>query len=278
LWFACQEPVDLPAGFSRSGVVLALNITAMPRFKTLSTTATYAAHASPLSYQLQEALDAGEPFVVESLTPNDRIRAQEGFFVAGATPDPPAGADQTPFRAFTYPAESGTPSKDLEELLLGSRGRGAPATMLYVAVIIRAQLKAKLLEYLQVPITERPGCCSPTTRGSRPTGRRCTQGVELRSASPQGTARSRDLCIAVARRVPQDGRRAPMRAPVGWTACGAGRLRGVVRAGRGHANIADCPCYRYQEVGEWTPSRSPGWCASAGRCAFKTCSCRSGRD
>ena len=149
LWFACQEPVGLPAGFSRSGVVLALNITGMPRFKTLSTTATYAAHASPLSHQLQEGLDAGEPFVVESLTPNDRIRAQEGFFVAGATPDPPAGADQTPFRAFTYPAGSGAPSKDLEALLLGSRGRGAPATMPYVAVIIRAQLKAKLLEYLQ---------------------------------------------------------------------------------------------------------------------------------
>ncbi|MCU1577134.1 MAG: hypothetical protein JWP70_1838, partial [Leifsonia sp.] len=99
LWFACQpvrQPDNAPA-LSEDGVLLAINTTGWDRYGKARPASTRSAVSNPFSWELDHALESDRPFVVESLLPNDRLRAQEGFFIAGRVPNP---ADSTrPFRS-----------------------------------------------------------------------------------------------------------------------------------------------------------------------------------
>ena len=155
MWFACQKPST--ANFAQSGVLLALNVT---KWKTYSTVAGPAELASwdalddPLGHRLNSALSIGEPFLLGSANPNDRLRAQEGFFVSGAAPKSESqwGSSRTsfelvtPFMAFDMDYKPGN-ADDLEAKLRSDRGRGAPGALPFVAVVVRAGLKQKLLRY-----------------------------------------------------------------------------------------------------------------------------------
>jgi hypothetical protein len=156
LWFACQAPKSRDV--AQSGLLLALNVTKLQTYSTVAGPAGLAswdAIGDPLGHRLSYALQASKPFILESANPNDRLRAQEGFFVSGAVPavkmtrlsDRVASYEITPFPGFEVDYKPGK-SSDLETKLRSDRSRGAPGALPFVAVIVRAGLKPKLLRYL----------------------------------------------------------------------------------------------------------------------------------
>lgn len=160
LWFACQDPKDARA--AKSGLLLALNTTKWNTYLTVGrpNEHTYDVGDDPTGARLRGALSRPEAFRVESSAPNDRQRAQEGFFVTGAVPTPDflklptsngvSGTlfNTTPFVGLDVPFPPGDPEK-LHNQLTEERRPGSPRAVPFVAVIIRAQLKAKLLRYLE---------------------------------------------------------------------------------------------------------------------------------
>ncbi|MFI8634279.1 FRG domain-containing protein [Microbacterium sp. NPDC077663] len=159
LWFACQSPKA--PGVAKSGVLLALNTTGMRQVSTMSRGGTWGSMRNMGGSTLEEALRDPAPFLVRSLAPNDRLRAQEGFFVAGAVPEDRRGQEIVtpsgitfrfthldPFAAIEVPWRKGDPEK-LRASFLDDRQRGRPKDVPFVAVIIKAGLKAKLLRYLE---------------------------------------------------------------------------------------------------------------------------------
>jgi hypothetical protein len=157
LWFACQ-----PAGthVSKTGVLLALNTTNWPAHQTIGSPDTfdYARQDDPTGARLKQALASNTPFRVESAFPNERLRAQEGFFVSGPLPPPPPQEKIgevmvsieriTPFHAINLDYAPGD-APQLEADLSGPRLRGAPRAVPFVAVGIRSQLKSQLLRSLE---------------------------------------------------------------------------------------------------------------------------------
>lgn len=159
LWFACQSPKV--TGVAKSGVLLALNTTGMRRLSTVARGGTWASLRDPAGSALGSALMEPSPFLIRSAVPNDRLRAQEGFFVTGAVPSPPSGEEAAlpsgkmvrltrfdPFEAIDVPWHRGDPER-LARSLRNDRQRGHPEALPFVAVIIKAGLKAKLRRYLE---------------------------------------------------------------------------------------------------------------------------------
>lgn len=166
LWFACQPATANPStdtlGRTRgtSGLLLALNITQWPRMSTIfDGRFTYSYLRDGEAARLSTQLAKGSPFVIDSGAPNDRLRAQEGFFVTGAVPDTlPTRAIQvgdehmvtpqrTPFRSIRVDWDNDVDPETLRRRLLNP-GQGRPAPLPFVAVIIDAKLKSRLLAYL----------------------------------------------------------------------------------------------------------------------------------
>jgi hypothetical protein len=154
LWFACQAPTPRRGWQpSKSGLLLALNVTKWDRLSTVGgpVPATLGEIDDPTGARLAQALAKGAPFIVESANPNDRLRAQEGFFVAGAVPEPVRVGAMTfldPFKSISVGWKPGDERK-LAERLTQERSVGAPRTMPFVAMIVNASLKGKLLRYLE---------------------------------------------------------------------------------------------------------------------------------
>ena len=156
LWFACQQPRD--SRVAKSGLLLATNITGWRRLSTVADpTGVYQGQSgTQQGARLDSALQHPEPFVVESASPNDRLRAQEGFFISGRIPDPdetimPGGfsiGPVTPFKSIQIEHAPGVPT-ELRNRLMEPRGTGAPRALPFVAMIIPAGVKSRLLKYLQ---------------------------------------------------------------------------------------------------------------------------------
>ncbi len=170
LWFACQTSSN--SGVSRSGVLLALDVAKWPLVASIGARAgTYGAVGDPTGFALEHALETTQPFVVQSLFPNDRLRAQEGFFVAGALPK--SGLAELkrrgPFGSLDIATVPGDPDA-LEKKLLADRGRGRPSSLPYLAVIIKPGLKQKLLGYLEQTYNRSAGVLFPDYAGFRTYG------------------------------------------------------------------------------------------------------------
>lgn len=148
LWFACQTDKDKTV--SKSGLLLALNVSGWPTYASVGASNTWGHMSNPNGTTLDQALAKGVPFLVESSHPNDRLRAQEGFFVTSAVPSSSLFSRllQTPFISLEVMFPQGDPD-DLHRKLTAARVRGAPQRLPFVAIIIKANLKAKLLAYLE---------------------------------------------------------------------------------------------------------------------------------
>ncbi|TFC48932.1 FRG domain-containing protein [Cryobacterium shii] len=180
LWFACQNPTQ--GSISRSGLLLALNITGWPKYSTLASPqgVTWGQLENPMGTRLQNALRVNAPFVVESSNPNDRLRAQEGFFVAGKVPVKDAGLPigtsgirlehVTPFLGLNVAHAYGNPEL-LDTKLKAERRRGAPGALPFVAVVIKARLKQKLLQYLENTYNRSASVLFPDYAGFQEFGR-----------------------------------------------------------------------------------------------------------
>ena len=151
LWFACQ---DGGPGGNRDGVLLALNITDWQRYNSTGAfDPTWEDVGSEYSGRLREALRSERPFVVRADVPNDRIRAQEGYFVASSTPQPMSNVSDArihtdPFRSLQVPFNRG-PQDRLSQILLESTDATHDMQMPFVAVIIKHTLKRRILRSLE---------------------------------------------------------------------------------------------------------------------------------
>ncbi|WP_409156587.1 FRG domain-containing protein [Lacisediminihabitans sp. H27-G8] len=170
LWFACQTPGVGPHGrnFSKSGVLLALNVTAWPSYASVGPANTWDHISDRAGATLRHALNSQAPFLVESSHPNDRLRAQEGLFVASSVPAKSSFSRllTTPFHSIDVKFSQGDPEK-LGRQLTGDRLRGAPQHIPFVAVIINAGLKPKLLKYLENTYNRSPRVLFPDFAGYR---------------------------------------------------------------------------------------------------------------
>ncbi len=152
LWFACQSPKTPKV--AASGLLLALNIADWQTLETLPPSGgpefppTWGDLQGTGADRLTKLLEKHPKFVVRSMNPNDRLRAQEGFFITGALPKQGVRRRLSPFESL----DISSPPMDEETLvrrLSVDRRRGAPAALPYVAVVIRADLKASLLRHLE---------------------------------------------------------------------------------------------------------------------------------
>lgn len=177
LWFACQEAPEKNAHtggrLAKSGVLLALNITKWRRNMTVGE--PYGTALGKLKHgagwTLTNALASSEPFVVEQSVPNARLRAQEGFFVAGVVPEPANFLWKltTPFHSLNVPFDLGDPA-ELSDRLTKARPSGFPKALPFVAIIIGAGLKPKLLSYLDGSYDRRARTLFPDYQGYRDYG------------------------------------------------------------------------------------------------------------
>lgn len=179
LWFACQPA---PEGVAKSGLLLALNVTGWPRLSTVGTAGglSWEGMADPEGERLRERLADGRPFVLESGAPNARLRAQEGFFIAGPVPSEDPGREIrpgsgirlvtiTPFESISVTWQR-TDQSTLSRRLL-SPGPGGPKILPFVAIIISANLKAKLLKYLEGTYNRSARVLFPDYEGYKAFGR-----------------------------------------------------------------------------------------------------------
>lgn len=166
LWFACQQ-VHL-GSTANDGLLLALNTAGWKRYGRSHPSGSPTALENPLSWELEAALNEAEPFVVESLTPNDRLRAQEGFFVAGRIPQNFSKPD--PFKSFRIDYEP-TTYENLTRRLTARFGEFDERDRLpFVAIIIPAKLKQRVLLRLANTYNRRPEILFPDFFGFRDHG------------------------------------------------------------------------------------------------------------
>lgn len=173
LWFACQDaPIvggDDDRRVSRSGVVVALNVTKWSRKTSVGDPyggLTWDHVENPMGATLKQALDREEPFVVDQSVPNARLRAQEGFFIASAVPEKGGLAREfSPFASLSVDVSTKGNPQELATRLTEERGRGNPQLIPFVAVVIGASLKNKLLSYLENSYNRRSGVLFPDYQG-----------------------------------------------------------------------------------------------------------------
>lgn len=138
LWFA-TEPVDERGAH---GVVFAFDITDYPVLAA-NPTATWGSiddpHGWHFMHELSESQASQRPFVVMPFPRDARMAAQQGFFLTGAVPSNPTipGVD-----AFLLKADP--PGRARLETVFGARGRGYPARIPFVAIVVPRKLKAKI--------------------------------------------------------------------------------------------------------------------------------------
>jgi hypothetical protein len=166
LWFACQRA---PSTRNGAGVLFAFDVTGLPEYPTVDSgaTPTYGALEDPLGYSLVHALEEStasqRPFLVRPSLPDARMTAQEGLFIAGATPSVPSipGVDSLPLDA-SYP-----PGVDALESLFSQNERrpGRPRRLAFVALLISPTLKWRMLQTLEGTYNRRPAVLFPDLAG-----------------------------------------------------------------------------------------------------------------
>jgi hypothetical protein len=194
LWFACQAASNV--NVAKSGLLIAINVTGWPRLSTVAPAGvmTYDQMEDPRGARLTAALRSERPFVLESASPNDRLRAQEGFFISGSIPDSGSAVlSSDPFlarwespvdpiksiRISRRVGESGV----LREQLMEPRGTGAPRSIPFVAMIIPASVKSRLLKYLQGSYNRSARVLFPDYEGYRQFGAHAARRVQSASAA-----------------------------------------------------------------------------------------------
>jgi hypothetical protein len=174
LYFAI-EPAPIPSdggdAVETDGVIFAIDVTESKWHETFqhTSTVTHDQLARPLTAPWDAAIDASRSsgfFRVFSALPDERMKAQEGFFLGSAVPpsseiDGVRGINLTAGRRPIGAAR-------LQKLLdLENRGRGRPARVPFIAVVVPAKLKNKLRTPLKRTFNRRPRVMFPDVDGFR---------------------------------------------------------------------------------------------------------------
>lgn len=168
LWFACQEAPDDAVGAS---VLFAIDVTEFAWAHSFDhqMLATWDDRGDPMgaSYSRLKALSRkrSRPFRLYPAVPDDRMRAQEGYFIGSAVPAYPRIqlAPDLEFGAIKPPG-----AEMLDRLVNEpDRGVGRPGNLPFLAVVIDKRVKASMRDPLKGTFNRRRRVLFPDLDGFR---------------------------------------------------------------------------------------------------------------
>lgn len=167
LWFACQPTHeglnDLGRSLSPQGLLLAVNRSQFRERQTERTAPSYTwgdLAGSDTDW-------SGGPQVIQASVQNDRLRAQEGYFIAGETPAPGLRRRFSPLRAFDIPHSKGDPEHLERQLTEAHRRPGKPRNVPFVAITIPTRVKKRMLDVLRASYNRTASVMFPDFEGFR---------------------------------------------------------------------------------------------------------------
>lgn len=167
LWFATQQP---RSGRQTSGVLFAIDVTDMPwaeTFKHESTTWDAAKRPLAAGYRqlIEQSAAAARPFRLFPALPDERMTAQEGFFIGSAAPTAPR-IDAVPDLDLDVNAPPGADA--LTRLAEGpERGPGRPFALPFLALVIPPKVKNAMRDPLKGTYNRRRRVLFPDVDGFR---------------------------------------------------------------------------------------------------------------
>lgn len=167
LWFATEQP---SVANRSSGVLFAVDVTDMEPTTTVNYgRPTYGSAADPLGWnykhELEVSVTSKKPFRVFPALPDERMKAQEGYFIAGAMPATPL-IDGLPDLSIPSPVSPGADA--LHQLVEGTnRGPGRPMKLPFLALVIPPKVKDALRDPLKGTYNRRRRVLFPDVDGFR---------------------------------------------------------------------------------------------------------------
>lgn len=171
LWFAVEEHrPDGEGGVRRSpGVLFAIDVSRTPWYETFhhGKGQTWGHFTDPLAETYKQALEKSkaekEVFRAFPALPDERMRAQEGFFIGSSVPVHHRAPGVLGFN----PTGSAPGAEKLEKLLATERGQGRPASVPFCAIVIPAAVKDKIRDPLKRTYNRRRRVLFPDVDGFR---------------------------------------------------------------------------------------------------------------
>ncbi|MFC6706853.1 FRG domain-containing protein [Flexivirga alba] len=170
LWFAVEEHKPDKGVVRRSaGVLFAIDVTKTPWYETFQHAGgqTVAQLENPLAGSYKLALDKSrvdrEMFRAFPALPDERMKAQEGFFISSAVPT----RHRAPGVKGFNPIGSVPGEERLRKLLVTERGQGRPASVPFCAIVIPAAVKDKIRDPLKRTYNRRRRVLFPDVDGFR---------------------------------------------------------------------------------------------------------------
>jgi hypothetical protein len=169
LWFAVEEHrPDAKGDVRRSPAVLfAIDVTKTEWHETFQYGENWGQAQNPLSASYKQALNKSgkdsQMFRLFSALPDERMKAQEGFFLGSAIPK----QHKAPGVLGINPIGPAPGAAQLGKLLSTERGKGRPANVPFCAIVIPAAIKDKLRDPLKRTYNRRRRVLFPDVDGFR---------------------------------------------------------------------------------------------------------------
>lgn len=171
LWFATEEHrPDKDGNVPRTpGVLFAIDVTKTEWYETFqhSEGQTYDHLENPLAATYKHALEKSGSkhgmFRAFPALPDERMKAQEGFFLGSAVPK----RHKVPGVMGLNPIGDIPGEEKLEKLLRTERGKGRPVSLSFCAIVIPAAVKDKLRDPLKHTYNRRRRVLFPDVDGFR---------------------------------------------------------------------------------------------------------------
>lgn len=171
LWFAVEEHRPDKDGAARRspGVLFAIDVSKTAWYETFQhgEGQTFDHLANPLAATYKHALDRSkvdkQMFRAFPALPDERMKAQEGFFLGSSVPLHHRAPGVLGFN----PIGSGPGKEKLEKLLATEKGQGRPASVPFCAIVIPAVVKDKIRDPLKHTYNRRRRVLFPDVDGFR---------------------------------------------------------------------------------------------------------------
>jgi hypothetical protein len=174
LWFASQDTDEGGSVHRTPAVLFAIDVTKTHWYHTFQHAegVTSAHLESPLSATYKNALDSvghkGAIFRAFPALPDERMKAQEGYFLGSAIPK----NHKAPGVLGMNPSGPAPGNDKLERLLAAERGAGRPSSLPLCAIVIPAHVKEKIRGPLKRTFNRRRRVLFPDVDGFRDALRR----------------------------------------------------------------------------------------------------------
>ncbi len=166
LWFAAEEQLT-DEGRETSGVMFAIDVGDTDWFQSFQHHGDQSWNkiGNPLSAVFETALETSgksdSMFRVFPALPDERMKAQEGYFLGSAFPK----KQKVPGVIGFSPTGAAPGAAKLEKLLNPDRGRGRPANLPFCAIVIPPEVKKKLRDPLRRTYNRRRRVLFPDVDG-----------------------------------------------------------------------------------------------------------------